>query len=399
MFEDLMHSIWEEFSKLVFHVEIEVAARAPKRSRRATATARPEELDYSGGTARRPALGAAAGGRGGRGPAGAAAAELGRGRRSAAASPSRSRPWSRTSTTRSAATTPAGAAAARSTRSATAPERPRIRRAHHDPVREFIRAFNEGDLDAFVAVLDPEVELHSMRGLRKGLEAARLWATRPPGGVQQTIELDTLHEGGSEEAGQGAGADHAAAGTGTRTARRPAPTRWPGSSSCATTGSSAGGPSTDRDEAIAMSQPDEAALVDRRVLRRTIVRQWRSAPRTRRRPRPGAGRCSTLRPRTATWSSTGSAPTARRRWRPTRRAPATACSTSAAASATRRSGSPSWSAPRGRRVGVDVAAAVHRGCARRRPKRRARRTSTSRSPTCRSATSAGPSTTPSRAWA
>ena len=58
-----------------------------------------------------------------------------------------------------------------------------------DPVREFIRAFNERDLDAFVAVLDPEVELHAMRGLRKGIEAARLWATRPPGGVQQTIEL------------------------------------------------------------------------------------------------------------------------------------------------------------------------------------------------------------------
>jgi limonene-1,2-epoxide hydrolase len=64
----------------------------------------------------------------------------------------------------------------------------------HDPVREFIRAFNERDLDAFVEALDPEVELHSMRGLRKGREAARLWATRPPGGVQQTIELEELHE-------------------------------------------------------------------------------------------------------------------------------------------------------------------------------------------------------------
>ncbi len=64
----------------------------------------------------------------------------------------------------------------------------------HDPVREFIRAFNERDLDRFVAVLDPEVELHSMKGLRKGREAARLWATRAPGGVQQTIELDELHE-------------------------------------------------------------------------------------------------------------------------------------------------------------------------------------------------------------
>lgn len=70
-----------------------------------------------------------------------------------------------------------------------------------DPVREFIRAFNERDLDAFVAVLDPEVELHSGRGLRKGLEAARVWATREPGGVQQTIELEQLYEEGLEGGG------------------------------------------------------------------------------------------------------------------------------------------------------------------------------------------------------
>jgi ketosteroid isomerase-like protein len=70
-----------------------------------------------------------------------------------------------------------------------------------DPVREFIRAFNERDLDAFVAVLDPEVELHSMRGLRRGRDAARAWATRAPGGVQQTVELEQLYE--DEHAGEG----------------------------------------------------------------------------------------------------------------------------------------------------------------------------------------------------
>jgi hypothetical protein len=70
-----------------------------------------------------------------------------------------------------------------------------------DPVREFIRAFNERDLDAFVGVLDPAVELHSSRGLRKGVEAARLWATRAPGGVQQTIELEQLYEDGTEGGG------------------------------------------------------------------------------------------------------------------------------------------------------------------------------------------------------
>ncbi len=66
----------------------------------------------------------------------------------------------------------------------------------HDPVREFVRSFNERDLDSFVAVLDPEVELHSMKGLRKGRDAARMWATRPPGGVQQTIEVEELYEDG-----------------------------------------------------------------------------------------------------------------------------------------------------------------------------------------------------------
>jgi limonene-1,2-epoxide hydrolase len=71
----------------------------------------------------------------------------------------------------------------------------------HDPVREFIRSFNERDLDAFVAVLDPGVELHSMKGLRKGRDAARVWATRAPGGVQQTIEVDEVFEDDTEGGG------------------------------------------------------------------------------------------------------------------------------------------------------------------------------------------------------
>jgi limonene-1,2-epoxide hydrolase len=70
-----------------------------------------------------------------------------------------------------------------------------------DPVREFIRSFNERDLDAFVSTLDSEVELHSGRGLRKGREAARVWATRAPGGVQQTIELEELFEDDTEAGG------------------------------------------------------------------------------------------------------------------------------------------------------------------------------------------------------
>lgn len=40
-----------------------------------------------------------------------------------------------------------------------------------------------------------------MKGLRKGREAARLWATRAPGGVQQTIEVEELYEDGTEGGG------------------------------------------------------------------------------------------------------------------------------------------------------------------------------------------------------
>ncbi len=47
----------------------------------------------------------------------------------------------------------------------------------------------------------PEVELHSMKGLLKGVEAARQWATRKRGGVQQTIDLEQLYEGGTEGGG------------------------------------------------------------------------------------------------------------------------------------------------------------------------------------------------------
>jgi limonene-1,2-epoxide hydrolase len=70
-----------------------------------------------------------------------------------------------------------------------------------DSVREFIRAFNERDLNAFVSTLDPNVELHSGRGLRKGRDAARVWATRAPGGVQQTIEVEELFEDDTESGG------------------------------------------------------------------------------------------------------------------------------------------------------------------------------------------------------
>lgn len=63
-------------------------------------------------------------------------------------------------------------------------------------VRTFLDAFNAGDLDAFVATLHPEVEILSRRGPRRGIEEARAWATRKPGGVQQRQVVNELRESG-----------------------------------------------------------------------------------------------------------------------------------------------------------------------------------------------------------
>lgn len=66
-------------------------------------------------------------------------------------------------------------------------------------IEEFIRSFNEQDLDAFVDTLHPAVELHSGRGIRRGIISAREWATKKPGGVQQTIVLDGLSQPEADE--------------------------------------------------------------------------------------------------------------------------------------------------------------------------------------------------------
>jgi preprotein translocase subunit SecA len=53
-----MHSIWEEFARLIFHVEVEVAPRAQEQF---GGPERPAAIEYSGGTAEQPsALGQAA---------------------------------------------------------------------------------------------------------------------------------------------------------------------------------------------------------------------------------------------------------------------------------------------------------------------------------------------------
>ena len=50
MFEELMHSIWEEFSKTIFHVEVEIDPSHAQEAFAPNGGAQPAALDYSGGT-------------------------------------------------------------------------------------------------------------------------------------------------------------------------------------------------------------------------------------------------------------------------------------------------------------------------------------------------------------
>jgi preprotein translocase subunit SecA len=50
MFQELMHAIWEEFSKLIFHVEVELDPNQAQRVFAPNGESNPAALDYSGGT-------------------------------------------------------------------------------------------------------------------------------------------------------------------------------------------------------------------------------------------------------------------------------------------------------------------------------------------------------------
>src|SRR5438477_4489253 len=110
-----------------------------------------------------------------------------------ATAPGRTRsPSSSRTRRRSGATTRAGAAPARSTRSAMGREAPAA-------VLAFINAFNDEDLERLDEVLDPDVVIHSMRGPRSGRDAALAWARRvPEGELRQHIELEAIKVDGDQ---------------------------------------------------------------------------------------------------------------------------------------------------------------------------------------------------------
>ena len=105
MFEELMHSIWEEFSKLIFHAEVEVRPAQAEVDSAVGGGAEPAALDYSGGTSKRSPPRCSRSRRPAAAGAGGVAQAAAAGGRQRAAAPRWWRRWSRASTRKSAATT------------------------------------------------------------------------------------------------------------------------------------------------------------------------------------------------------------------------------------------------------------------------------------------------------
>jgi ketosteroid isomerase-like protein len=60
-----------------------------------------------------------------------------------------------------------------------------------------LAALSEGDADAFSELLDPEVEIHTQRGVRRGRDEAMRWARHRFEHLERRYEVEELREAGS----------------------------------------------------------------------------------------------------------------------------------------------------------------------------------------------------------
>ena len=75
-------------------------------------------------------------------------------------------------------------------------ERPEASRATSGVARQLLDALSRGDIDAFAALVHPEVEIHTARGIRRGADAARDWASRAYDHVERRYEVEEIHVAG-----------------------------------------------------------------------------------------------------------------------------------------------------------------------------------------------------------
>ncbi|HYU61506.1 MAG TPA: nuclear transport factor 2 family protein [Solirubrobacterales bacterium] len=59
--------------------------------------------------------------------------------------------------------------------------------------RQVLDALSRGDVDAFARLLHPEVEIHTSKGVRRGIAEAREWASRTYDHLDRRYEVEELH--------------------------------------------------------------------------------------------------------------------------------------------------------------------------------------------------------------
>jgi ketosteroid isomerase-like protein len=71
-----------------------------------------------------------------------------------------------------------------------------VSRPNAGSARRILELLSEGDVEAFVEFLDPEIEIHTRRGARRGVAEAATWAGRRYLHLVRRYKVDELQEAG-----------------------------------------------------------------------------------------------------------------------------------------------------------------------------------------------------------
>jgi ketosteroid isomerase-like protein len=72
-----------------------------------------------------------------------------------------------------------------------------VSESNAEVARRILEAISEGDVDAFVALLDPDVEIQTQRGVRRGRDEVARWARSKFEHLERRYEVDEVHTAGT----------------------------------------------------------------------------------------------------------------------------------------------------------------------------------------------------------
>jgi ketosteroid isomerase-like protein len=67
-----------------------------------------------------------------------------------------------------------------------------------DLVRQVLEALSRGDVPGFAALVHPDIEIHTARGVYRGSDAATEWARKKYEHLERHFAIDSLEERGGE---------------------------------------------------------------------------------------------------------------------------------------------------------------------------------------------------------